>query len=230
MACVLVVEDEENLRAAVSYALRKDGHQVCAAATGDEAVAVFQREQPELVLLDVMLPGLDGFTVLRRIREVSLAPVLILTARTDEADTILGFELGADDYIAKPFRIRELLARVNAALRRAALRAEGGPALPAADLQLGDLRLSPASHQASRAGRPLALKPRAFALLQFLMQHRGRVFSRDQLLQQLWDNPFIGDPRTVDVHIRWIREQIEDDPSQPRRLRTIRGVGYQLVE
>jgi DNA-binding response OmpR family regulator len=229
MARVLVVEDEENLCAAVTYALRKDGHTVCTAATGDEAVAAFQQEQPELVLLDVMLPGLDGFTVLRRIRQTSSTPVLMLTARSDEADTVLGFELGADDYVAKPFRMRELLARVNAALRRAWIRPEGDGAAPA-ELRLGDLRLDPGTHQASRGGRPLILKPRAFALLQFLMQNRGRVFSREQLLQQLWEDPFFGDPRTVDVHIRWIREQIEDDPSQPQRLRTIRGVGYQLVE
>lgn len=231
MARVLLVEDEENLRAAVGYTLQKDGHTVHTAASGPEALAVFQQVSPDLVLLDVMLPGLDGFEVLRRIRQVSSVPVIMLTARTDEVDTVVGLELGADDYVAKPFRMRELQARVSAALRRAGLARDAlveDPAL--APLVLGDLRLDPATHQATRAGRSLTLKPRAFALLHFLMRHRGQVFSREQLLRQLWDDPFIGDPRTVDVHMRWIREQIEDDPSQPRRLRTIRGVGYQFVE
>jgi DNA-binding response OmpR family regulator len=208
--------------------LGKDGHEVRYATSGPEAVAAFQQASPDLVLLDVMLPGFDGLAVLRRIRQVSTVPVIMLTARADEVDTVIGLELGADDYIAKPFRMRELQARVHAALRRAGISApEGAPAAP---LQAGDLLLDPSTFRVSRGERPLTLKPRAFALLQLFMQHRGKVFSREQLLQQLWESPFFGDPRTVDVHIRWIREQIEDDPSQPRRLRTIRGVGYQFVE
>jgi DNA-binding response OmpR family regulator len=225
---ILYVEDEDNLRAAVGYTLRKDGHEVHFAASGPDGLAVFQQLRPDLVLLDVMLPGFDGFELLRRIRQQSSAPVLMLTARVEEVDTVVGLELGADDYIAKPFRRRELLARVNAALRRAALGAGG--AVAAGPLHSGDLRLDPATHSAALGERAVTLKPRAFALLQFFMQHRGQVFTREQLLAQLWDAPFIGDPRTVDVHIRWIREQIEDDPSQPRRLRTIRGVGYQFLE
>jgi DNA-binding response OmpR family regulator len=224
---ILYVEDEENLRAAVGYTLRKDGHGVHLAASGPDGLALFQQLRPDLVLLDVMLPGFDGFELLRRIRQQSSVPVLMLTARAEEVDTVVGLELGADDYIAKPFRMRELLARVNAALRRASLSAAGGTG---AALQSGDLRLDPATHSASIGGRAVTLKPRAFALLQFFMQHRGQVFTREQLLAQLWEAPFIGDPRTVDVHIRWIREQIEDDPGQPRRLRTIRGVGYQFME
>lgn len=231
MAHVLLVEDEEHLRAAVAYSLRKDGHTVSTAVSGPEALAVFQQASPDLVLLDVMLPGFDGFEVLRRIRQGSAAPVIMLTARTDEVDTVVGLELGADDYVAKPFRMRELQARVHAALRRAGLAGDGALPAPAmTPLELGDLRLDPATYQATRAGRPLVLKPRAFALLHFLMRHHGQVFTREQLLRQLWDDPFVGDPRTVDVHIRWIREQIEDEPSKPRRLRTIRGVGYQFVE
>jgi DNA-binding response OmpR family regulator len=230
MANLLLVEDEENLRVAVGYALVKDGHAVSYARDGHEALAAFQQSQPDLVLLDVMLPGLDGFAVLRRIRQFSTVPVIILTARAEEVDTVVGLELGADDYIGKPFRIRELLARVSAALRRAGQWAAPHEPPAGRALQAGDLRLDPSTHRAYRDGRPLVLKPRAFALLQLLMQHRGKVFTREQLLQQLWEDPFIGDQRTVDVHVRWIREQIEDDPSQPRRLRTIRGVGYQLVE
>ena len=231
MAKVLFVEDEENLRVAVGYAVRKDGHQVSYASSGLEALAAFHQAQPDLVLLDVMLPGLDGFEVLRRIRQISTVPIIMLTARVEEVDTVVGLELGADDYIAKPFRMRELLARVHAALRRTMLSAAATDALAAtAPLQVGDLRLDPSTYTAFRGDRSLTLKPRAFALLQFFMQHPGKVFSREQLLQQLWHDPFIGDPRTVDVHIRWIREQIEDDPGQPQRLRTIRGVGYQFVE
>lgn len=230
MANILYVEDEENLRVAIGYALRKDGHSVDDVADGHDALASFQQSRPDLVLLDVMLPGLDGFAVLRQIRQRSSVPVLMLTARVEEVDTVVGLELGADDYIAKPFRTRELVARVNAALRRAGLGSGGLDPHLAEKLQAGDLQLDPATHSATRGDRQLALKPRAFALLQLLMQHRGIVFTREQLLSRLWDDPFIGDQRTVDVHIRWIREQIEDDPSQPRRLRTIRGVGYQFVE
>lgn len=231
MAYVLFVEDEENLRTAVAYTLRKEGHTVATATSGPEAIAAFQQSPPDIVLLDVMLPGFDGFEVLRRIRQVSTVPVIMLTARTDEVDTVVGLELGADDYVAKPFRTRELQARIHTALRRVPSHAGSAAVEPApASLASGDLRLDPATHQATRGGRPLALKPRAFALLHFLMRHRGQVFSREQLLRQLWDDPFVGDPRTVDVHVRWIREQIEDDPGEPQRLRTIRGVGYQFVE
>jgi DNA-binding response OmpR family regulator len=231
MAHVLLVEDEENLRAAISYTLRKDGHTMSSAADGPEAITIFQQAAPDLVLLDVMLPGFDGFEVLRRIRQISaVVPVIMLTARANEIDTVVGLELGADDYVAKPFRMRELQARIHAALRRASLGNAGEPTLPAAPLEAGDLYLEPSTFRATRSGRPLTLKPRAFALLHFLMRYPGQVFSREQLLHQLWGDPFIGDPRTVDVHVRWIREQIEDDPSQPQHLRTIRGVGYQFME
>ena len=230
MTTVLIVEDEEHLRAALTYNLRKAGYDVQSATSGPEAVARFQATSPDLVLLDVMLPGFDGFEVCRRIRHMSSAPILMLTARTDEVDTVVGLELGADDYIAKPFRMRELLARLGAALRRPALAHELSASIPPpAPLVAGDLVLDPGAHTARRGERLLTLKPRAFALLHFFMQHPGQVFSRDQLLQQLWGDPFVGDARTVDVHVRWIREQIEDDPSQPRRLRTIRNVGYQFV-
>jgi DNA-binding response OmpR family regulator len=174
-----------------------------------------------------MLPGLSGFDVCRQIRRSSTIPILMLTARSDEIDTVVGLELGADDYIAKPFRVRELLARVAAALRRADL-SHKNDAPSVGTLVSGDLALNPATYRITRAGQPLILKPRAFALLHVFMQHPGQVFTRDQLLQQLWGDPFIGDPRTVDVHVRWIREQIEDDPSNPTRLRTIRNVGYQF--
>ncbi|MBX0327722.1 response regulator transcription factor [Oscillochloris sp. ZM17-4] len=230
MASILIVEDEEHLRTALGYSLRRAGYTVTNASSGAEALAIVQTAMPDLVLLDVMLPEIDGFEVLRRIRRFSPVPVLMLTARADEVDTVLGLELGADDYITKPFRVRELIARIGAALRRPMLGSSPGaiPA-PTGALTVGDLWIDPVSHQATCGGRTLILKPRAFALLQFFMQHPGQVFSREQLLGQLWGEPFIGDPRTVDVHIRWIREQIEDDPSSPTRLRTIRNVGYQFV-
>lgn len=230
MAMVLVVEDEEHLRATLAYNLRKAGYEVQTATTGSAANAMFQACQPDIVLLDIMLPGYDGFEVCRRIRQHAVVPILMLTARTDEIDTVVGLELGADDYIAKPFRMRELLARVAAGLRRpllgASTSADTNP-LPA--LISGDLILNPATYTATRGARLLTLKPRAFALLGFFMLHRNQVFSRAQLLQQLWDDPFVGDARTIDVHVRWIREQIEEDPSQPQRLRTIRNVGYQFM-
>jgi two-component system, OmpR family, response regulator RegX3 len=230
MATVLIVEDEEHLRATLAYNLRKAGYEVQSAASGPEALARFDAAPPDLVLLDVMLPGYDGFEVCRRLRQVSGVPILMLTARTDEIDTVVGLELGADDYIAKPFRMRELLARVGAALRRPPLvPGQHADMLQAPQLIAGDLVLDASTYTVRRGERVLTLKPRAFALLHFFMQHPSQVFSREQLLAQLWGDPFIGDARTVDVHVRWIREQIEDDPSQPQRLRTIRTVGYQFI-
>lgn len=228
MTTILVVEDEEHLRATLVYNLRKVGYTVQTAESGPEAVAMAHTLPPDAILLDIMLPGFDGFEVCRRVRPLSAAPILMLTARTDEIDTVVGLELGADDYIGKPFRMRELLARLAAALRRPQLATMPEERL-APPVIAGDLWLDPTTYSARRGGRPLTLKPRAFALLHFLMTHPRQVFSRDQLLRQLWDDPFIGDPRTVDVHIRWIREQIEDDPSHPQRLHTIRNVGYQFV-
>lgn len=230
MPIVLIVEDEEHLRATLAYNLRKAGYSVQVAESGPQALQQFRATNPDLVLLDVMLPGYDGFEVCRRIRQISAAPILMLTARTDEIDTVVGLELGADDYIAKPFRVRELLARIGAALRRPALGGGAGAQHAPPVLTSGDLVLESATYTARRGERILSLKPRAFELLRFFMQHPHQVFTREQLLEQLWDAPFVGDPRTVDVHVRWIREQIEQDPGQPRRLRTIRNVGYQFVE
>ena len=229
MSTVLIVEDEEHLRATLAYNIRKAGYEVQTATSGPEAVALFHARPANLVLLDVMLPGFDGFEVCRRIRQRSSVHILMLTARTDEVDTVVGLELGADDYIAKPFRMRELLARVSAALRRPILGAVPNHAPTSAPLTSGDLFLDPATYTARRGDRLLHLKPRAFDLLRFFMEHPHQVLTREQLLHQLWGDPFVGDARTVDVHVRWIREQIEDDPSQPQRLRTLRHVGYQFV-
>jgi DNA-binding response OmpR family regulator len=228
MPTVLLVEDEEHLRVTLAYNLRKAGYDVQSVATGPEALTCFAAHEPDLVLLDVMLPELDGFAVCRAIRTRSEVPIIMLTARTDEIDTVVGLEIGADDYVEKPFRMRELLARIAAILRRAAFRVQTEP-LPSAPIVSGDLVLDASMYTVMRGDRMLTFKPRVFALLQVFMQHRGQVFSRDQLLQRLWGDPFIGDPRTVDVHVRWIREQIEDDPAHPTRLLTIRNVGYRFV-
>ncbi len=198
---MLVVEDEEHLRFTLAYNLRKAGYTVEVAATGSEALDRFRYAPIDLMLLDVMLPGISGFDVCRQIRVSSTIPILMLTARTDEIDTVVGLELGADDYIAKPFRLRELLARIAAALRRADLSHQRET--PAAALIAADLILNPATFTITRANRSLMLKPRAFALLHFFMQHPGQVFTCEQLLQQLWG-----------------------DPGNPMRLRTIRTVGY----
>jgi len=208
--------------------LRKAGYTVEMAASGTAALAAFQHRPPDLVLLDVMLPELDGLAVCHHIRQRQQVEGPALRRPLAVKPHQRGLELGADDYIAKPFRLRELLARVAAALRRPRL-GDGVRSTTAPPLIAGDLTLDPAAHTARRGDRALTLKPRAFALLRFFMEHPNQVFTRDQLLRQLWDDPFIGDARTVDVHVRWIREQIEDDPSHPQYLRTIRNVGYQFV-
>jgi len=221
---VLLVEDEATLVAALRFNLEREGYTVLAAGDGEEGLRLAQREKPHLVLLDLMLPKLDGFEVCRALRRTSNVPVLILTARADEVDKVVGLELGADDYITKPFSMRELLARVRALLRRAEapLHPEGGL------LQSGGLALDPALRLASKNGQPLALKPKEFELLHFFLTHAGQTFTRAQLLKQVWGYGFPGGTRTVDVHVHWLREKIEDDLGYPVRLQTVRGVGYRF--
>lgn len=228
MARILVVDDERVLLDAVRYNLLKAGHEVAAAEDGLAALELFRRNAPDVVILDVMLPGMDGFEVCRTLRQESAVPILMLTARDEELDKLLGLELGADDYLTKPFSMRELLARVKALLRRSELsRVAPAEELPK-PLREGDLLIDLVSHQASLAGVPLRLKPKEFDLLAFLMKNRGRAFSRDQLLEQVWEYDYAGDTRTVDVHVRWLREKIEADPSRPEKIETIRGVGYRF--
>ncbi|MBI3978423.1 MAG: response regulator transcription factor [Chloroflexi bacterium] len=230
MAKVLVVDDEVNLLHSVAYSLRKEGYEVATAADGPSALTTAARERPDVVILDVMLPQMDGFEVCRRLRQTSTVPILMLSAKTDEIDRVVGLEVGADDYLTKPFSMRELLARVRAMLRRAQMiqRASAAAEEPAV-LRVGDLELDPARHQARRDGRPLALKPKEFELLAFLMRHPGRVFPAGELVEQVWGYDFEGDARTVAVHVHGLREKIEDDPSNPRRIETVRGVGYRLT-
>jgi len=235
---ILIVEDELVLRDALTYNLTRQGYEVIAAVDGHQAVELAQAEQPDLILLDIMLPGLDGYEVCRILRKDFTAPIIMLTARDDEVDKLVGLEVGADDYLTKPFSMRELLARVKAQLRRVrALREEliadletptTDTDMPAAPLRFGNLSLDLTRHEVRLNGEPLALKPQEYDLLVYLAQKRGRVLSRDQILEEVWGWDYTGGSRTVDVHVRWLREKIEDEPANPTRIITVRGAGYRF--
>ena len=218
---ILVVEDEQSIRTIIEYALRDAGFTVVAAARGDEALELFAREPVDLVVLDIMLPGVDGLEVCRRIRAEHTTPIIMLSARDDELDKVLGLELGADDYVTKPFSPRELVSRVKANLRRA--RVSPDPTTP---LRVGDLEIDGATRTATRAGRELPLTYSEFEILHKLASSPRRVFTRQELMNHLWDGNFFGDLRSVDVHVRHLRQKVEDDPSAPVLIRTVRGVGY----
>ena len=231
MATILLVEDEPSLLATVGYSLRHEGYEVLTAVDGEAALASADRG-PDLVILDIMLPKLDGFEVCRRLRQRSSVPIMMLTAKVDEVDRVVGLELGADDYLTKPFSMRELLARVKALLRRRDLLAEElsrGSGAPGGErLVSGDLEIDVPRHTVKRAGEIVALTPREFDLLVFLMRHRGQLFSAERLLELVWGYEDTADARTVPVHIRNLREKLEDNPSQPKRIETMRGVGYRF--
>jgi DNA-binding response OmpR family regulator len=229
---VLLVDDEPTLRETLAEALTAEGLEVVTAADGRAALERFRSTNPDLVLLDLMLPELSGIEVCRILRRESSAPIIMLTARDSEVDKVVGLEIGADDYVTKPFGLRELLARIRAQLRRLEV-AELGPAdssvAPApAPVQLGDVTVDLAGHRLLRDGQELPLKPKAFELLAFLVRHAGQVVTRDQLLERVWGYDFAGESRTVDVHVHWLRSAIEPDPAKPRFLHTIRGTGYVL--
>jgi DNA-binding response OmpR family regulator len=224
---ILVVEDDTGLREALAFNLLHEGYTVLSATNGLQAIEVARREQPAVVILDLMLPDLDGLSVCRSLRrepDTAEVAILILTARTGEVDKIVGLETGADDYLTKPFSLGELLARVRAMLRRARSTA------PRDVLHAGDLTLDLITRRAVRHNQELALTPKEFSLLAELMRHRGAVLSRDLLLDRVWGYDFFGDTRTVDVHVRWLREKIESDPAHPTRIQTVRGLGYRFVE
>ena len=234
METILIVDDEPTLLDTLKYNLVKAGYNVRTAEDGLEALQTARTAHPNLILLDLMLPGLDGIEVCRLLRRESDVPIIMLTAREEEIDKVLGLELGADDYVTKPFSLRELLARIKALLRRneaARTRTEVKiePTSPKGSiLRVANLILDVNQHRASRDGAELNLKPREFELLAFLMLNQGQVFSREQLLDKVWGYEYVGDSRTVDVHVRWLREKIEVDPSDPHLLETVRGVGYRL--
>ncbi len=221
---ILVVEDEPTLRETLAEALESDGFRVVTAADGRDALARFRAERPDLVLLDLMLPELSGIDVCRIIRAESGVPIVMLTAKDAEVDKVVGLEIGADDYVTKPFSLRELTARIRALFRRSERQAELGEPPPTVDL--GRVQADLAGHRLLRDGRTLPIKPKAFELLAFLLRHPGQVFTRDQLLENVWGYDYAGETRTVDVHVHWLRSQIEDDPSAPAFLHTVRGVGY----
>jgi DNA-binding response OmpR family regulator len=223
---VLVVEDEPSLASTLSYNLRKNGFDVLAASDGVAGLQEARRAKPDVIVLDLMLPKMDGLEVCRRIRAESDVPILILTAKSEELDKVVGLEVGADDYLTKPFGMRELMARVRALLRRAGHRAQ---AEDATRIVAGDLELDVRGRTVRRSGTDVALKPKEFDLLFFLAKNAGQVFTREQLLEQVWGYEFFGGSRTVDVHVRWLREKLEAEPAHPQHLLTVRGVGYKFI-
>ena len=228
---ILVVEDDQTLLDVLKYNLTKEGYEVVTAIDGVQALEVARSKKPDLIVLDVMLPKLDGLEVCRIVRREMTVPILMLTAKTEEIDKVVGLELGADDYMTKPFSMRELLARIRAMIRRTEMMKQETIAVdkttPAA-LKVGDLEVDFARHQVCRSGDVLDLSPKEFDLLAFLVSNRQRVFSRDYLLEKVWGYDYTGDTRTVDVHIRWLRQKIEVDPAHPKLLLTVRGVGYKF--
>lgn len=227
---VLVVEDEPILLETLEYNLARQGYEVHTAADGLEALQVARRERPNAIVLDIMLPGLDGLEVCRILRREMSVPILMLTARADEVDKIVGLEVGADDYLTKPFSMRELMARVKALLRRVRLIREeiGGEGAGSQQLAFADLVIDLTRHEVTRAGLVLHLKPKEYDLLLFLARHRGAVLSRSLILERVWGWDYDGGTRTIDVHVRWLREKIEEDPANPTRLVTVRGIGYRF--
>ena len=225
-ARILLVDDEQSVGTLLSYPLRKDGFEVVRAADGREALARFSEQPFDLVVLDVMLPKMDGLEVCRRLRARSSVPIIMLTAKSEEIDKVLGLELGADDYITKPFSMREFRSRVKAALRRAGMaRPEEGEDQP---IEVLALRIDPAKRTVTLDGKPVATTFVEFEILGALAGNAGRVFSRDQLLARIWGDAAYRDPRTIDVHIRHLREKLEAEPKTPELILTVRGVGYRF--
>lgn len=237
---VLLVEDDATLRETVEYNLRHQGYDVVVAEDGRVALELARADPPDLVLLDVMLPGLDGLEVCRILRRETSVPILMLTARTDEVDRVVGLEMGADDYLTKPFSMRELMARVKALLRRVEMireelaarqEPEDDPAAPeprAETLAFGDIAIDLSRRETRVGGAAVRLKPKEFDLLVFLARNEGIALSRDLILERVWGWTYDGNSRTVDVHVRWLREKLEPDPANPTRIVTVRGIGYRF--
>jgi DNA-binding response OmpR family regulator len=223
---ILVVEDESKIARLVRDYLEHAGFEVAVAGDGEVALAEARRARPDLVVLDLGLPGRDGLDVARSLRRTSNVPIVMLTARGEETDRVVGLELGADDYVVKPFSPRELVARVRSVLRRTLAGDGRGPSPP---LRAGDVQVDPVTREVTVADRPVSLTVREFDLLAFLVAHPRQVFSRGQLLRQVWEYSWLGDTSTVTVHVRRLRAKVEDDPSNPLRLQTVYGVGYRFV-
>ena len=229
---ILVVEDEPSLQETLAYNLKKEGYTVSTVGDGREAIDLARQLKPDLIVLDLMLPSLDGFEVTRVLRKEMTTPILMLTARDDEIDRVVGLEVGADDYLTKPFSMRELMARVKAQLRRARLIREEMSNQPAEasqeKLTFDNLVINQTRREVILNDSPLQLKPKEYELLLFLAEHRGKMLSREFVLERVWGWDYIGDSRTVDVHIRWLRQKIEADPGKPVRIVTVRGGGYRF--
>jgi len=227
---VLVVEDEETFVEALTVGLKNEGFRVQVAKDGAQALACFDAVRPDIVLLDLMLPRVSGIDVCRELRRRSKVPIIMVTAKGAEVDTVVGLEVGADDYVTKPYRLRELVARMRAVLRRSeAARVVERAGLGAEPLAAGDLVLDPERHEVRLAGEPLDLPLKEFEVLQLLLERVGRVVTRDQLIDEVWGHDYVGDTKTLDVHIKRLRSRIEADPSRPERILTVRGVGYKVV-
>ncbi len=225
MSRILVVEDEETLAEAISFLLSKEGFEVEIAETGPAAVAAFEKNGADLILLDLMLPGLSGTEVCRQIRAKSSVPIIMLTAKDSEIDKVVGLEIGADDYVTKPYSARELIARIRAVLRRGEAT---DSALVEGVLSVGPIRLDSDRHVISVNGEALALPLKEFELLEFLMRNSGRVLTRMQLIDRVWGSDYVGDTKTLDVHIKRLRAKVERDPANPEIIQTVRGMGYKL--
>ena len=224
MAKVLVVEDEQSLREALVFFLEKEGHQVLEAVDGEEALRVFENSGADIILLDLMLPKIDGNQVCKQIRQSSNVPIIMLTAKDSEIDKIVGLEIGADDYVTKPYSSRELLARINAVLRR-----QVEPPITADSVLIaGELRLDSDRHVVTLNGNPLTLPLKEFELLELLMENVNRVLTRGQIIDRVWGSNYFGDTKTLDVHIKRLRSKVEEDPARPKYIQTVRGLGYKL--
>jgi two-component system response regulator RegX3 len=229
MPKILLVEDERSIAEGLKVSLESEGFQVGWAKDGHEALAAWDRTHPDLIVLDLMLPGISGTEVCRTIRTRSDVPIIMLTARDTEVDRVVGLEIGADDYLTKPFSTRELIARIRAILRRAPL---GSPSTVSEEqpIEASGVRVDRSRHEVTVDGRSIDLPPKEFELLGVLVEYAGRVLTRNQLIDEVWGSDYVGDTKTLDVHIRRLRGRIEIDPQQPRRIRTVRGVGYRFAD
>ncbi len=225
---VLIVEDEKNLLDTLKYNIEREGYKALTASDGEKALEIARSSKPNLVVLDVMLPKLSGIEICRILRKESDVPILMLTAKGEEIDRVVGLEMGADDYVVKPFSMRELMARVKSMLRRSHAKSEHAGEPSSGVTYSNNLEIDLKSHTVKLDGKPMDLKPREFDLMALLMSNKGIALTRNQILARIWGEGFIGDHRTVDVHMRWLREKIEKDPSDPKRIITIRGVGYRF--
>jgi len=230
-AHILVVEDDDTLRELLQYNLKKEGYGVLTARDGAEALEVYRSDKPQLIIMDIMLPLMSGTEVCRIIRGESQTPIIMLTAKSEEVDRVVGLELGADDYVTKPFSMRELLARIKAVLRRSEAGKDTGAPVAGSSgfLEAGNIKVDLKKHEVNRSGARVELNPKEFELLVMLLSNRGQVISREQILRKVWGYDYIGNDRTVDVHMRWMRRKLETDPDNPQYLITVRGYGYKFA-